>query len=355
MPLCGRADTRRIAPPFQMNANRVIDLGHQESGAIGVVVIGRNEGERLRRCLDSVRDMTNRVIYVDSGSSDDSVAMARALGVAVVELDMRTPFTAARARNEGFNELLAAVPSLKYVFFVDGDCEVAVGWLDKGGRFLDQHPAVAVVWGRRRERYPEKSVYNMLCDIEWSDVTVGDTKFCGGDAMARVDALRQVKGYRPDLICGEEPELCVRLRQVGWRIWCLCDEMTLHDAALYRFSQWWWRMFRGGYAFAQGADLHGATPERHYIAECRRAWIWGLFIPIAILALVPAVAWWALLLLIVYPLQMIRLGLRGRRSVRENWWRAAALVISKFPEMLGQLRFVLDRHRRVQSPLIEYK
>jgi hypothetical protein len=67
------------------------------------------------------------------------------------------------------------------------------------------------------------------------------------------------------------------------------------------------------------------------------------------------VQWWALLLLLVYPAQVIRLALRGRRSTRENWWRAAALVMGKFPEMLGQLKFVLDRHRRVTSRLIEYK
>jgi len=337
------------------------DVGHEPfgdrgaSGKVGVVVIGRNEGERLRHCLESVRGTAESIVYVDSNSSDGSVALSRALGVAVVELDLRTPFTAARARNEGVGRLLGTQPALDYIFFVDGDCEVVQGWLQSAGRFLDRHPDVAVVCGRRRERHPEKSVYNLLCDLEWAQYPVGDTKACGGDALVRLSAFRQSQGFRADMICGEEPELCVRLRQAGWRIWRLGEEMTLHDAAMYHFSQWWKRMLRGGYGFAQGAALHGAPPERHWVPESRSAWVWGLLIPVAILALALTAGWGALLLLGVYPLQVVRLALRGTGSVRENWMRAGALVLCKFPEMLGQLKFHLDRHRHVQSRLIEYK
>jgi hypothetical protein len=131
--------------------------------------------------------------------------------------------------------------------------------------------------------------------------------------------------------------------------------MTLHDAAMYRFSQWWRRMIRGGYGFAQGVELHGAPPELHWVREYRRAWFWGLWVPIAILALALVVGWWTLIAVIVYPLQVIRLGLRGTRSPRENWWRGGALVLSKFPEMFGQLNFKLDKIRGVQAQLIEYK
>ena len=325
------------------------------SGAVGVVVIGRNEGERLKRCLGSVLGTAECIVYVDSGSSDDSVEMSRALGVEVVELDLQTPFTAARARNEGFRKLIETRPELPYVFFVDGDCEVVHGWLDEGCRFLETHPQVAVVWGRRRERYPEKSVYNLLCDIEWDSWPVGETKACGGDAVMRIDAVRQVNGYRPDLICGEEPELCVRLRGAGWRVWRLGVDMTLHDAALYHFSQWWKRVLRGGYGYAQGSELHGRPPERHWVRESRSVWVWGLWVPLVTVALSFAFRWWGLCLLLLYPLQMIRLALRGKRSARENWLRAGALVVCKFPEMLGQAKFILDKVRRVQSGLIEYK
>jgi glycosyltransferase involved in cell wall biosynthesis len=321
---------------------------------LGAVVIGRNEGARLDLCLRSVCGQAEHVVYVDSGSSDGSVEMARALGVAVVELDLNVPFTAARARNAGFQALLSAQPLLDYVFFVDGDCEVAEGFLGKACGFLAQHPEFAVVWGMRRERYPEKSVYNMLCNIEW-DLPIGESKYCGGDAVMRVKPFQAAQGYRADLICGEEPELCVRLRMQGWHIYHLPDTMTIHDAAIYRFGQWWRRMTRSGYAYALGAALHGAPPERHWVRESRRIWFWGLILPAAVLIAALEFGWWPLVLLAVYPLQFLRIGVRGPRTPRENWWWAGAVVLAKFPEMVGQMRFLLDRYFRAQSRLIEYK
>jgi glycosyltransferase involved in cell wall biosynthesis len=341
-----------------VNADLSPDVPSQRQTAptrFGIVAIGRNEGDRLKRCLSSIKEHHERIVYVDSGSTDGSLEASRAFGVTSVELDMRTPFTAARARNDGFRKLLEREPDLDYVFFVDGDCEIVPGWLQKAHEFLDRNPECAVVWGRRTEKHPEHSIYNLLCDIEWSDYPLGMTKTCGGDAMVRVAAFRQVNGYRPDLICGEEPEMCVRLRAAGWTIWHLDDGMTLHDAAIYHFGQWWKRMLRGGYGFAQGSDLHGAAPERHGVTESRRAWSWGFLIPCAVLILCVLFGSRALWLLCVYPIQIVRLALAGKRSSGKNWLRAVALVVGKFPEFLGQLKFLADKYRNVQSRLIEYK
>ena len=321
---------------------------------IGVVVIGRNEGQRLQRCLASLAGCAQQVVYVDSGSTDGSQALARGLGVEVLALDMTRPFTAARARNEGFASLQSLLPTLRYVQFVDGDCEVMDGWLQQACEFLDARPEVAVVCGRRRERFPQHSVYNLLCDLEW-DTPVGEARACGGDALMRADAFRAVGGFRAGLIAGEEPELCIRLRGRGWKIWRLPAEMTLHDAAMTRFSQWWRRSLRAGYAFAEGAFLHGAPPERHWQRESRRAWLWGLGIPLAIVAAWALLGGWGLLLLLLYPLQAVRLARRGGRSVRENWLQAVFLVLGKFPEMVGQVRFLLNRFTAGKTVLIEYK
>ena len=173
----------------------------------------------------------------------------KSLGVEVVQLDLSIPFTAARARNEGVARLLQINPQVEFVQFVDGDCEVAPQWLEKAYTVISEQPEVAVVCGRRRERYPEQSVYNLLCDLEW-DTPIGETKECGGDSMMRVAAFEQVKGFNPSLIAGEEPELCLRLRQQGWKILRIDAEMTLHDAQITRFSQWWRRSLRSGYAYA---------------------------------------------------------------------------------------------------------
>lgn len=319
-----------------------------------VVAIGRNEGERLAKCLDSVVGGASLVVYVDSGSTDGSVSLARSTGIEVVELDTRIPITAAKARNEGFKRLRELAPDLSHVQFVDGDCEVVSGWFENGIRFLDEHGDVAIVCGRLRERDPNLSIYNMLCEIEW-DTPVGDAKACGGNAMVRVSAFEKVGGYRSDMIAGEEPELCVRLRAMGWRISRLDKEMAVHDAAIASFSQWWKRMVRGGYAFAHGAQLHGASPERFCVRESLSAWIWGLGVPVGVIGLAVWSGVWALILFLVYPLRIAHLALRGGRSARENWWRAGFLVLGKFPELLGQIRFLLDRYLGRQSRVIEYK
>jgi GT2 family glycosyltransferase len=315
---------------------------------IGVVVIGRNEGQRLARALDSVSGQL--FVYVDSGSTDGSMALARSRGATVVELDAAAPFTAARARNEGFDHLRQIAPDLHYVQFLDGDCELAAGWLEKAQKFLDENPRIAVVCGRLREKHPGRTVYHLLCDIEW-DAPRGEARTCGGIAMMRLDALASVGGWRSELVAGEEPELCARLRAAGWRIWRLETPMAVHDAAISRFGQWWRRALRAGYAFAQGAALHGAPPERLGVRESRSAWLWGLVIPVAALAAIPWWGAWSAIALLAYPLQVARLALRGARSPGENWRHAAFLVLGKFPELLGQLKFRLERHPR----LIEYK
>lgn len=318
------------------------------SGIIGSVIIGRNEGERLIRCLASVADQASIVVYVDSGSTDGSQAAARMAGAHLIELDKDQPFTAARARNAGIDWLLSQKTSPDYVQFIDGDCELQLDWINVSQTFLDMHPKTAAVCGRRRERFPNASVYNQLIDQEW-DTPVGQTKACGGDALMRLEALQEVGGFNPSLIAGEEPELCLRLRASGWTIWRLDAEMTLHDADLTRFSQWWKRNTRAGHAFAEGAAMHGHSPERHGVRQTRSALFWGALLPLITLfglAFTP----WSLALLLAWPAQVLRL-----RQRREPWPRAFFLTLGKLPEAQGILGYWWQRFRGKRSELIEYK
>ncbi|UWQ23217.1 glycosyltransferase [Jannaschia sp. W003] len=320
----------------------------RDNAPTGAVAIGRNEGARLLRCLRALRaQIDGPVIYVDSGSTDGSVAAARELGAAVVELPPDTPFTAALARNAGLARLMEENAPPHLVQFVDGDCEIVEGWLPAARAFLAAHEDVAVVCGRRRERHPEASVWNRMIDREW-DTPVGEARACGGDALMRVRALRDVGGFDERLIAGEEPELCVRLRAAGWRVWRLDAEMTLHDAAMTRASQWWRRTARAGHAFAEGAAMHGRRPERHNVDRLRRALLWGLGLPLAALA-GTLVTPWALLLLLLYPAQILRL------APREGLARAATLTLGKVAEAHGALTWAVRRLRGAKGGLIEYK
>lgn len=310
---------------------------------VDAVVIGRNEGARLEACLRSLQGQVRRVVYVDSGSVDGSVAAARALGAEVVALDLTQPFTAARARNAG----LAVLQAPEFVQFVDGDCVVDPGWIEAGLAGFAAHPAAVVICGRRRERFPAVSVYNRLADREW-DTPVGQAAACGGDALMRFAAVQAVGGYRGDLIAGEEPELCLRLRRAGGEVWRIAAEMTLHDAALLRFGQWWQRMRRAGHAFAEGAALHGAGQDRHWLAETRRAVFWGVVLPVGC-GVLTAVTPFGLLLATAYPLQVLRLARRG------GWEWGLFTVIGKFAEAQGVFGYWFDRLRGRRRGLIEYK
>lgn len=321
------------------------DVAHN----VGVVAIGRNEGERLKRCLASIGSDV-AVVYVDSASTDGSVAVAQAAGATVVALDMARPFTAARARAEGFGRLHDSHPDLASVMFLDGDCELESGWLATAADFLDAHPDFAVVCGRRRERFPDASFYNHVADWEW-DTPPGEAEACGGDALMRVAAYIATGGFDATMIAGEEPEFCSRLRSAGWRIMRLDAPMTIHDAAILRFGQWWRRAVRGGFGYAQAWHVtrrRGATPL--YRRDLTRMVVWAVVVPLASVAAAvlihPALilAWPALL-----AAQLTRL----RPMV--GWRHAALAATAHYAVLGGAARYAWRLLRGRTGGTLEYK
>lgn len=341
----------------------------------GAVAIARNEGERLRCCLHSLAGRFGHVVYVDSGSTDGSQAFARGLGVEVAELDTGRPFSMARARNAGFARLRAALPELRYVQFIDGDCELDPRWVDTAVDWLDRHPETTVVCGRRRERHPDRSVYNRLCDIEWN-TPVGEARSCGGDALMRADALAAAGGYREELIAGEEPELCLRLRRQGGRIERIDAPMTLHDAAILRFGMWWRRTLRGGYgAMDVVTRLRGQIPPGdipfHHLTTSAVSWTdrWLVLVALAAalgVALAPAgrpglaalgatAAVAGAVLLQFVQAARIAGHVRARASGRDALLYGLFTMLGKWAQRAGQRRYVRDLRAGRVIRIIEYK
>lgn len=319
---------------------------------VGVVVIGRNEGRRLVDCLNSIKAVTDNIIYVDSGSSDNSVGIAERIGATVVRLDMSRSFTAARARNEGFSALKSLLRDVRFVQFIDGDCILVPNWLPRATVFLKEHVDVAVVCGRRRERFPAASIYNRLCDLEW-DTPVGEAMACGGDSLVRTSAFEEAGGYLSRVMAGEEPELCIRLREGGWKIWRLDAEMTLHDAAMTKFSQWWLRAVRSGYGFAEVTRLHRNSKSRLWPRAIPSALFWAACLPASIV-LAAIVHPMFLCGILIYPLQAWRIA--GRAGGSENAWAYAGLILaSKFAQAQGILKYYWLSWHRQDAQLIEYK
>lgn len=319
----------------------------------GFVAIGRNEGERFKRCLASLQAVSERVVYVDSGSGDDSIAHATSAGAVVVELGQDAPFTAARARNAGFDALTTRWPDVDYVMFIDGDCALVDGFVGAAAARLDGAPRLGAVAGRCRERYPDATIFNRLCDMEWAG-PIGEIDACGGIFMTRASAFRAVGGFNPAVIAAEDDDFCIRLRASGATIERLDCDMCLHDADMHRFAQWWRRMERAGHAFAQLGLLHGD----YFRAERRRAWFWGLGVPLLALMGAAFTGGLSLVLLVLYPLSLYRTRnglIRSGAQPRHASLHGAFLTLSKFPNLVGMVKFYWKKATNRAIGIVEYK
>ncbi len=319
---------------------------------IAAVVIGRNEGARLIACLDSLSDQVARIIYVDSGSTDHSVAEARNLGCDIVELPPDQPFTAARARNAGFAALEADnLPD--FVHFFDGDCRVEPGWIAKAKAHLESDDKLGLVTGWRSEIHREQSIYNALCDFEWHR-PAGEIAACGGDMAVRSSAFIAAGRFNADVIAAEDDEFCVRLAKAGWKLWRLPEQMTHHDANMLHFGQWWQRAVRSGHGFAQVGALHPS----YFKPERARVVLFGGILPaLAVMGLF-VTGWFSLMILALYGISYLRTarGLSAEGlSVPEAQRHAMLLTLSKFPNIIGMWIYRWRRLRGASMRIIEYK
>jgi len=299
------------------------------------------------------------MVYVDSGSGDGSPAHARELGLATIELDSLRPFSAARGRNEGFEEALRLWPETRYVLFLDGDCILDAAFPPAAAAVLEDQSECAIVTGHLAERFPEKSIYNRMCAIEWRSPAgrIADLNGLGGIMIARVTAFRDVGGFNEQAIAGEEPDLGARLALSGQSIFKIDQAMATHDAQMLRFSQWWRRAVRAGHAIGHRYARHGHTKLRDGRRELRSALFWGFALPLLIVLLLWPTHGLSLLLLAGY-------GYLGWRIYRHysaaGLSRSDALLMArfityaKFPEFLGILRYWLNRLRG-SFEIIEYK
>lgn len=328
--------------------------------ALSVVLIGRNEGDRLIRCLESVRQMTPlggpiEVLYVDSASSDDSVERARAAGAEVLEVHPERP-AAAIGRNAGWRAARADL-----VLFLDGDTILHPDFVASSiGAFDD--PRIGVVWGHRREIDPASSVFNRVLDLDWI-YPPGQTDFCGGDALVRRSALDRVGGFDDELIAGEEPELCQRLRSAGYVVLHVDRPMTGHDLAITRFRQYWRRAERAGHAYAEVSARFRSSDIPLWEKESRRNRAHGALLTGLVIGSAVASAWAGS----VWPLAVglgILIALVVRTASRVRWksddWGTRVLYglhshVQQIPILVGQLKYAYFRRAGSQRGLIEYK
>jgi GT2 family glycosyltransferase len=325
---------------------------------VSVVVIGRNEGERLSRCLESVRRAACAIggvelVYVDSDSTDDSRERAARGGAIVRRVRPARP-CAAVGRNAGWR-----VARGELVLFLDGDTVLDPGFLPAAIAAM-RDPAAAVVWGHRREMAPEQSWFVRALDLDWV-YAPGIVAFCGGDALVRRAVLEATGGFDETLIAGEEPELCQRIRAAGHAILHIDSPMTLHDLGIRSLRAWWRRAFRAGHAYAEVSQRTAAAGRPLWIAETRRNLVHGSAVAAAPLALAATLG--------AGPLPFAALALAGlgvlARTYRRCAWKSGSRLTralyalhshaQQVPILCGQLAYRLDRRLGRRRSLIEYR
>jgi len=327
--------------------------------SVGIVVIGRNEGDRLRACFESLQSLGVSVTYVDSGSTDNSVSIARRYTQHIVELDSSKPFSAARARNEGFADLIKWHPRIKYIQFIDGDCTLSPDWIKAAAQELDADPRLAAVTGHLLEKNPDHSIYNQLCAMEWKSPVGEMTHFgaFGGISMIRGSVLQEVGGFNPAVIAGEEPELAGRMSRAGYKIKKIDHQMAVHDANIMRFSQWWKRAVREGHSIGHRMQLSEDGSLQDNLKAQKSVWFWGLVFPLIILTTLLPTKGWSLLLLTGYlflAYRIVRYSRNQGDSLKEALLYARFLVLGKFANVVGLLKFYLRRKNK-GFKIIEYK
>lgn len=326
---------------------------------VGVVAIGRNEARRLQGCLDSLRMSGWPVVYVDSLSTDDSVAVARSCGADVVEMDRACEPSAARARNLGVARLVSRFSGLEFVGFIDGDCIARPAFLDAAVAALMDDPGVVAVCGYRVEERPGRNVFHRVAQLEWQMGPIGDIDEFGGDVVIRVAALSDVGGYDDRLVAWEDPELSHRLRAAGGRLRRLDVVSTVHDIDMTSTRQWWNRSRRAGYGAAAAAGIARAGRAR-FASYAARGVLWGVVAPLCAIGMTRGGRRWPLALLAGrFALSAVRAAssigdARGATAVDRAAW-GASCSLSAIPVGVGSLQCLLARLRGRGDSLVEYR
>ncbi|MGA7669525.1 MAG: glycosyltransferase [Nitrolancea sp.] len=187
--------------------------------SLDVVIITKNQGWNVRRLVESVLRETESlprtdVILVDSASTDDTVYVAQEFPIRVIRLSKRQRLTAAAGRQAGITQTSGDV-----VLFLDGDMELRHGWIAAALRVFKKEPSVAVISGQvvDQPRVTKESC-GPARPLSNTPVLYDTVPHGGGAAAYRRRVLEKVGSFNPYLFSDEEPELCLRIREAGYRV-----------------------------------------------------------------------------------------------------------------------------------------
>jgi glycosyltransferase involved in cell wall biosynthesis len=189
---------------------------------LSVIVIGRNEAARIERCLRSVlASLENvgdyEVIYVDSASEDESVAIAARFPIRILQLRRHWTLTPSAGRFIGFRHAAG-----RFLAFVDGDTVLHPAWLGASCAFLRENPEFGGVAGAVDKACFSDDGSSAPADANRGrcdrQAVAASVPSLGGIATYRREAMEQAGTFNPFLPTGEECEVALRIRRAGYKL-----------------------------------------------------------------------------------------------------------------------------------------
>ena len=253
-------------------------MGLASTTSVSVVIVTRNERERVRGCIESVltlcEGVDSEVILVDSNSSDGTVEVATEYPITVLQIPTDDLSTPGAGRQVGFRHA-----SGDLVLFVDGDIHVSDGWLEGAIRTVEQSPDVAGVDGVLAESEADgDSSEEKESSTRETDRAEGDPERVDhllGVALYDADALEAVGGFDPWLDAMEDIDLGYRLRRAGYRLLRLPAVVGSHPKSVgYGEIR---RRWQSGYMYGIGQGLRKSSTDPGMAAN----WLSIYWLPVA--------------------------------------------------------------------------
>lgn len=239
-------EVRSVRPPIELarlvEQERALEIGTESDAKadehISVVILTWNSAGKIEPCLESLQSGTrvpDEIIVVDNGSTDNTRAIVAGQFPSVQIIRNASNRGVARARNQG----LAAARGT-YLLVLDDDTIVQPEALVRLVAVLETNPTVALCgpqllssphepisvnltfptlsyklrqWGmaERRNGSPwDNNISGRMRDVDY---------VIGACQLIRRAALDEIGLYDEHIFYGpEDIDLCLRLRQAGWRV-----------------------------------------------------------------------------------------------------------------------------------------
>lgn len=253
---------------------------------VTVIIKALNEERNVARAIESALNAvaecaSGEVVVADSLSTDLTIEIAKRYPVKVVQLTNPKDRCCGVGAQLGFE-----MATGEYVYILDGDMELAPGFLSRAVALLQSDTTLAGVGGLVHEmNLTNLEFRNRIVRAE-SHMRPGNVDRLNEGGLYRRKALDAV-GYftNSNLHAYEELELAARLHAAGWRLHRIDVTAVRHFGHTDESYRLMLKRWRSGYAFGSGEVVRSALGTSHLGFILARLRILRFFVGV--------IVWWS--------------------------------------------------------------